>query len=290
MVKMGISKVLNKLYDHVPKYQAILDKEQQRIVKKYSDSSMDVHINALKEHAISIGPMALCDSLLKDLKVPCPDKLLAGLGVVSFHISAHDDLIDETPSKKVEQGALLYSGNITLLEGINILIDNDYTYVIKPLFEMIKENDLRQQKIIEILWGEKVPTKEEYLLGISHITSFMALGPVTALAFAGRMELRERIMRFSKNYGYACQLADDMREIECDVKNSYWSLPIIRAHEKGLKGFEKSNQKKNMLISELKDMSMEYMEEAKNSIPQDWANMQGIVSKLEACIRDFEYK
>ena len=88
---MSISRILDTLYDNTARYSAILKKEQQQIIRRYSDPHMGAHFKTIRYRAISIGPMALCDSLLKDLEIRSPEKLLAGIGVLTFHISAPFD-------------------------------------------------------------------------------------------------------------------------------------------------------------------------------------------------------
>lgn len=169
---MGVSKFSRKLFGaSVEKHAKLLMNEKPRLLKKYNDGNLRKEIAALDTKFISLAPMALCESILTDLGVPGPEDLLTGIGLMAFHISTHDDLINERPENKETCAALLYSGNILLLEGIERLIKAGYARVLPSLLDSIRTNHLMQQRVVNILFRTKRPTIAQYNEGIRHIVS-----------------------------------------------------------------------------------------------------------------------
>ncbi len=287
---MGVSKIVGPLLgSDVDHYSAILDKQKARILRKYKDPRLGSQLDNMGKKFVTLAPIAFCDSMLKDLGIKAPDTLLIGLGLCTLHISAYDDIVDEDPRDRGERAALLYAGNISLLEGIEMLVGEGYGKVMNTTLDFIGQNSLMQQKVVEILWGSDRPNEDQYQKGISHIMSFACIGPMTALAFADRMDLQSRVIRFCQNYGMALQYLDDMKEIEEDTTNGYWSLPRIIAEEKGLKNYVHDRKIKNQLIKGMKVMAYSRISTAKKSTLPKWRNMRDKLSRMEKVIREFEY-
>ncbi len=286
---VATSEFCKKLYgEQVPKYTALLLNEKKRILEKYPDKYLERELSNFENKIISLMPMALCDSTLIDLGIKAPDSLLAGLGMVTYHISPHDDIVDQPPNNNNAMAALLYAGNIVLLEGIESLLKNGHEKVMPSMLAAVRENHFRQQKIVDILWQKRRPTSDEYQIGIKHIISFTMIGITTALAYADKQNLEKEAWSFSEDYGMALQYFDDMSEIDEDQRNGYWSLPKIRASEKGIEGFEKDRETKNLLISELKDLAKEKVNHGKTCM-KDFNAVQSNLSRLGKIINEFSY-
>ncbi len=286
---MATSEFCRRLYgNQVSRYTRLLLREKKRLIRKYPDRYLGKVLGNFESKIISLMPMALCDSTLRDLGITAPDSLLSGLGMVAYHISPHDDIVDESPTDNNTRAALLYAGNIVLLEGIESLLKNHHEKVIPSMLAAVRENHFRQQKIVDILWQRRRPSSDEYQDGIRHIISFTMIGLATALAYADKRNLEKEAWAFSESYGLTLQYFDDMSEIDEDVKNGYWSLPKIRASEKGIKHFEKDRKVKNMLIGELKSLASERVRRGRTYM-KNFSNVQSNLARLGKVIDEFSY-
>jgi len=108
--------------------------------------------NAIDSRIINLCPMALCDTILSDIGVSCPDTLLTGIGLATFSISTYDDLVDELPRDQLAIAGLIYAGSISTLEGIRLLIQNGYEEITPIVIDCINRNHYHQTKIVETLW------------------------------------------------------------------------------------------------------------------------------------------
>ena len=287
---MGASKFMKEIFGKdVLKYSKILSKEKKILIKKYPDKFIAKEFATLDKKFISIAPMALMDATLSDLGIKADKNLLLGVGLSTFHISPHDDLIDETPERKEDQAALLYSGNIMLLEGVDKLLKYGYGNLMPVLFKFIKTNHLMQQKVVELLWKKELPTFKDYENGIQHIISFTSIGPIVGLHYAKKENYVSEILRFCENYGLSIQYMDDMIEIDEDLKNSYWSLPIIRAKELGVKKSMINAELKNTLIEELKGLAYTRLRIAREALHKNFPTLRKKTYLIESFIRNFEY-
>ena len=286
---MSTSRLCEELFGNKVKfYSSLLIREKNRFLSKYCDNEIEEEITPLDKRIISIMPMALCDSLLRDIGISASEELLTGLGLLVFHISTHDDIVDEDSKSKRSRAGLLYSGDMLLIEGINLLIKSGNSEVLPEILEVVEENHFRQKLIASILWKKEKPTVEEYNEGIKHIVSFTKIGLMAALTFANRLDLSFIIDNYSENYGLSLQYLDDMSEIDEDIKNGYWSLPIIRASEKWRVNFL-GKEEKNKLIAELKMKAYERICTAKSSIPKEWSTMHNNLDRMLFVIRNFKY-
>lgn len=287
---MSASKFMREIFgDDVLKYSKLLSAEKKILIRKYPDKFLAKEFATLDKKFISIAPMALMDATLSDLSIKADKNLLLGVGLSTFHISPHDDLIDETPERKEEQASLLYSGNITLMEGVDKLLKYGYGNLIPILFKFIKTNHLLQQKVTELLWKKEPPNLKDYEKGIRHIISFTSIGPVVGLHYAKKENYVAGISKFCENYGLSIQYMDDMIEIDEDLTNSYWSLPIIRAEELGIKKSMMSAKLKNKLIEELKEHAYTRLRIAREALCENFPTLRKKTYLIESFIRDFKY-
>lgn len=282
---MGISSAIEGLFGDVSLYQKLLSVQKQKLIRKYPDPILKERFELLDKKFACLGPIVLCDSLLKDIGIASSKELLTGLGLVSFHISMHDDVVDETPDRRKEIGGLVYSGNIALLEGIAYLVEKGFSNVIPSMNEVINENHFRQQKVLE-LWNEKPPSMNEYFEKIYHIYSWTLLGPRTAIAYAGRNDLQKTISDFSTQYGYAIQLLDESLDIDDDIASGYWSYSLLAGNQKGIKSYDSIESKKYITQKTL-EKSTEFASKAQESIPKNWIHLQDKITRLKNYMSSF---
>jgi hypothetical protein len=284
----GSTDIRKKLLGDTSRYERVLSAHGRRLAKKYSDSELSREFLAMGHKFISMGPMSLCDSVLSDLGMEAPDSLLAGIGLMAFHISTHDDIVDETPSEKSKIAALLYSGNIALIEGLKLMDREVYREASRAALQKISTNHYMQQKVAEILWKKKVPSKSEYFRGIRHIISWTSIGPFAALAYSKRLEYSKRLGVFCENYGLSIQFMDDMSEIDEDIRNGYWSLPIIAAKGRNA-DLRDDMDARNELIEELKSSASNRISKAKAALPRGWNSTIDKADRLIDYISGFKY-
>jgi len=260
------SDILTELYGDTSRYVKIMNKEASKLKKKYPDKILGKFFSMLPNRIISISTMVLCDSLSQDLGKRCSDSTLAAIGLNSLPISTHDDVVDETPASREFIAGLVYAGNISALEGQNILFRTKQPHVAIALNEAVNENHYLQQLTVYKLWkGQGTISSEQYFDGIKHVCIFASIGPRCALAIANRENLKAKIMRFSTGYGRAVQLLDDIIEVEEDRKSGYSSLPLSEG-----KPFKQSFKeiRKNIRL-------------ARSTIDPRWRRMSILLKRLE---------
>lgn len=221
------STILSYLLGDIRKYIHIMQQQAKRLVKKYPDKHLASIFSILPEKLITIGPMALCDDLTRDLGGACSDEILAAVGLCCLPITTHDDVVDETPTDRAKLAALVYAGNIAGLEGMNILLQKNLSGITQALIKAITENHYRQQFRVELLWQKKPRNFRDYRYGIEDVCSLAAIGPLCALAITGRNDLQRRVIHFAVGYGVVLQLIDDIREVEEDRVAGYTSFPLL---------------------------------------------------------------
>lgn len=286
---MGSSKIRRQLLGNTSRYEHLLSMEAKRLAGKYPDRELARQFAAVPAGFVSIAPMALCEAALADMGLKTPDRLLVALALINVHISTHDDVVDETPETKSGIAAMVYAGNITLIEGMQMLVNEGYENVLDAAMEKVKVNHLMQRRVIDYLWKEGMPTRAEYLKGIRHIISWVSIGIYAALEYAGRTaDYGRRMGVFCENYGLSIQFMDDMREMEEDSQHRYWSLPIIKARTHNLD--ISSNEVKNRLADELKAMILEKTKRAATALPAHWDATRRMATRLYDYASKFSYE
>lgn len=284
---MSSSSIKSILLGDTGKYERILRKYSLKISKKYPNRRLSMWFDAMPGKFVSVGPMSNCDALLSDLKISAPDKLLAGIGMMAFHISTYDDIVDETPSSKEEIASLAYSGNIALIEGMEVMVNSGLDAPLHAALEEIKKNSYMQQRITAILWRKSLPSTKEYFDGIKHIISWASIGPMAALAYSNRMKYASAVGRFCENYGIAIQIIDDINEIEEDLNSGYWSFPIIEAKRKGI-DLRKKSARKTEMLDDFKAEAIARISNAKESLPVEWKHLGTKAEKLKKYIDGYQ--
>jgi hypothetical protein len=266
------SQIMGEVFGDTNLFSQILKKEADRILKKYKDRDLAGCFSEMPYRSIALIPMIMYDAMMRDLGRKPDKKILVAVGLLCFPIGTHDDVVDEMPRTRRRTAALIYSGNIAALEGMRILSWKGIPEVVDVLIESINQNHYRQQRVVSILWEGKKISVKRYFDGISHIVDFVSIGLLAALAEAERMDLKERIMNFSKGYGYAIQLIDDIREVDEDQKMGYSSLPMT--------------EKRKFALS-LK-LAHEYLDFARRSIPREWKNLNAIIDRTDHFLKIME--
>lgn len=286
-LRIASSELAPQLFGDISRHRGLLSKEKERLKQVYPDEGiLDSMFDALDSRIINICPMVLCEALLADLSREAPDELLVGVGLASFSISTHDDLVDEMPRERKMIAGLTYAGNIATLEGLKALIENGYGNVVLAIVDCINRNHYYQTKITETLWSG--PTDEAgYLDAISHTKYWVAIGLKAAIVYAGREDLSEFVDEFSHCYGTTCQLFDDMREINDDVQNGYWSLPISLAQEAGLSLTDPDNL--NLVIGRSREMALSCIERAKQLCGDSFPHLRNLVDRIERAGKSIHY-
>lgn len=228
--RIASSELVNVLFGDISKYQDLLMMEKDKLKECFPDKAMlDSMFEGIPSRIINLCPMALCDKMCLDiLGQEAPDELLAGVGISMYPISTHDDLVDEFPYNRLAVAGLVYAGDISALMGTKILIENGYADVMAGIVEDISINHYYQTLIVNSLWKNKTD-EVGYMNAISHTQYWAAIGLKAAIIYAERMDMKDFVYQFANCYGTSCQLFDDMREIDDDIANGYWSLPIILA-------------------------------------------------------------
>lgn len=264
------SDIIRYIFGETSFYSKILKQKARQLSKKYNDVDLAKKFNEMPFRFISLSPMAFYSSMMKDLGKKPDENVLTAIGLSCLAIGTHDDVVDETPNEKRDIASLIYSGNITSLEGIRMLFKKQN--VANSLIESINQNHYRQQRVVKLLWEGKKLTKARYLDGIHHIVDFTSIGLIVAITDAGRPDLKNKIMRFSEGYGHATQFIDDLREVDEDAQQGYSSLPLLEG------------KPYNLTFK----LAFESIEKAKKSIKPEWKNVNKIVDNTEEFLKQLE--
>lgn len=262
----GSSGILKELLGSVELYQKLLQPYQMRLIKDYPNPDLKKHFLSLNWKIISLGTMALCDHLLKDLDQKVDPKDLIALGLHMLAISTHDDVVDEMPKDRTSLSALVFAGNIATNEGSRLLLSQGKTKAADSLLASINTNHFYQQHNIETLWVKKPKSFKEYIDGITHTGTLMQVGLNYALVLAGRTDLQDKTDKYAHCYGTAIQLIDDIREVDEDIASGYWSYPVI----------EGAPYKKS--LSQL----FIYINQGRKAVPRNWVNLHNSLDRLES--------
>ncbi len=215
------------LFGEIGRYTGLLRVVAERLMAKYSDEAFRPFFRTLPERSICIAPMVLCDALSADLGARVPDHVLQALGAMCFHISTHDDVVDERPRERRKLAALTYTGNLAFHEGIRLLRIAREQAVREAILERIAENHVLQQRCVAELWEAAPRSFTDYRHGIDHDRAFTWIGIAAALAWTERSDLQVRLDEFCLGYGVAFQLLDDIAEVREDTALGYHSFPLL---------------------------------------------------------------
>ena len=257
------SQILKSLLGDTSKYTAIMDIWSWKLQKKYPSIYLKPIFLSLGHRLIALAPMVLFDSLLSDLKVKSDEKILTVIGLSCLPIATHDDVVDETLNSKTYLSSLIFSGNISAMEGAKLLLRIDKK-VASSIIDSIAQNHYLQQLGTEKLWQGKMVTKTQYLDGRKDVHALAKIGLVGALKVAGRDDLIGRIEQFARGYGIALQLIDDIREVNEDRLTDYRSLPLMEPYP-----YKKSFIQLN-----------KHIQIAKDSLKADWKKMRRLVDNV----------
>lgn len=272
MATPNSSALKEQLYGDLSRYQSILRPYQSLLIKKYPNDSLEKIFNLLDKKVIALAPMALCDALLADLSKTATKKELAALGLHLLAISTHDDVVDELPKNRQYVAALTYAGNISTNEGSKLLINLKNKKAAEVLLDYINFNHYYQQIVAETLWVRNPKNFKQYTQEIKHICIYIAIGLMYGLALSNRQDLKKVILKFSNHYGLAMQLIDDIREVEEDKINGYYSYPITEGYP-----YKKSHEQ-----------LMYNLAKAKIVLPPKFKNLSLIVDKMISVAKDLK--
>lgn len=259
------STISHLLLGNINLYTSLMKAWSKKLNTFYPDKHLSAIFSGMPRHTITIMPMALCDGLAKDLDKKPGKQLLSAIGLCCLLISTHDDVVDEMPKDRRILASLVYGGNIAGLWGTKLLLSNKYTGIAGVLFDSISQNHYLQQLVVEKLWETKKITVRGYLDGIKHISVFAAIGPLCALAYTKKPELKQRVLKFAYSYGIALQLIDDLREQEEDKEFGYKSLPLL----------EGAPYKKSF------SLLYQNIALARAALLPSWKNMNSFIDRLE---------
>lgn len=263
------SNIIDDALGGTERYRVLLRAAAEDLVQAYPDPDFQSLFQAMPNKAISLVPMALCDCVASDLGRPPAAELLQALGVISHHLSTHDDIVDERPAERRAVGALLYAGNITALEGLRRLRDLRRPDVTDVIMRAIARNHAAQQKVLRLLWEQVPASFDEYRRGLEHSTHLVAIGVRAGLAWASRSDLEERGYPFCEAYGLAFQLLDDLREADHDRQTGYHSFAVVEGPP-----YVESRQQ---LVTALR--------EAGAALEPSWGRTRDLVARLERVAR-----
>lgn len=262
------SQLITYFLGDIGKYLEILKKYTKILLRKYPNKNLAPIFTTLQTKLLTVGPMALCDSLTEDLGKKCLEDILSAIGLVCLEISAHDDAVDETPASRSKLAALVYAGNIAALEGIKILCRNNNLKIAQIIASLVNENHYLQQLRVEKLWEKKPRNFCDYQDGVRDGLVLVEIGLFPALEITGRKDLLNKMTKFSLSYALILQLIDDIRETEEDKILGYHSYPLLEG-----KPFKRS----------FKEIDR-HLKLAKGCLDPNWKRMNSLVDNLRILV------
>jgi hypothetical protein len=125
------------------------------------------------------------------------------------------------------------------------------------------------------------------LSAISHTGYWAEIGLRAALAFSQRQSLSGFVAGFARCYGLTCQIFDDMREIDDDIRNGYWSLPVSTAHANG---WDLSTSKgKDLSIRESRILAEDYIRQARELCGNQFPSLLDLVERISKAGSSIRY-
>lgn len=224
-IKGRSSDILNNLFGDTTEYTKAVTAYGRSLNRKYPDAELSKVFSNLGNRTVTILPMAFCDALSSDLGIPVSKKVLAAIGLACVVVATHDDIVDETPTDQKTLAGLVYGGDITNLYAIQTLLKFGKGLVVDTLIDALNKNHYLQRRVVDQLWGNQGVSNEQYFEAVRHWTTFCSIGPLSALALTDRMNLKNRILKFSTGYGITFQLVDDLMEVDEDKVRGYQSIP-----------------------------------------------------------------
>lgn len=220
------SSIKNSLFGETEQFSQILKPIADQLGATYPNAYLRHAFSSLPSRSITVGPMSMCARLAADLGTKADEALLRAIGVMCFHISTHDDLIDEPPAPRNERAALLYAGNISFIKALLDLVKHIGAEKAAFICSEIQRNHFLQQQCVDTLWTIPPQSFEDYLRGVQHDGALIGIGVKAALVAAEREELWPQLEPMCTNYGIGLQLLDDINEVEEDAVAGYHSYPI----------------------------------------------------------------
>lgn len=246
------SSIKSSLFGDVNHFSQLLMGPAKDLASRYDNRHFQELFRSLPHRSITVGPMSMASRLAKDLGCDISENILVALGVLCFHISTHDDLIDEPPHGRAEKAALLYAGNISLIEGMKMLQRELDSEQVVFILRQVERNHLLQQVCVETLWDDCPRDLKEYEKGIQHIGSLIGIGVCTALAVTHNEDLWADLENICADYGAGLQLLDDINEAHEDEKAGYTSYPVLEGapYESSFKMIDECLDKADALLDQ----------------------------------------
>lgn len=275
--RIASSEVVATLLGDVSRYRKILSVQKKILQKKYPDPVLKSMFDGIDSRIISICPMVLFEAILCDLGIEAKEDSLAGIGLIMYSISTHDDVVDEKPDDRLITAGLIYAGNIATLEGVKILMTNGYIDMASVVIDYLNITNYVQTKIVKSLW-EQPSDEKTYLEAINTTRYWAEIGLQAAIAYAKRPDLHNFVDQFSMYYGKTCQLFDDIREIKDDLKNGYWSLPISLAYQNNWD--LETTEGLNLAIQRPREIAKAYIKQAQKLCRINFPHLRQLVNNL----------
>ncbi|MFQ5511499.1 MAG: polyprenyl synthetase family protein [Candidatus Krumholzibacteriia bacterium] len=171
-------------------------------------------------------------------------ELAAAVELIHLATLFHDDVIDEVESRRLKLSARAKYGNyVSVLAG---------DYALAEALLLVQRSGLHHTmpeflRTIQVLVsGESRETRHKFDFEMNEAAYYEIISEKSASLFAlsckvggmeGHTELADLMGHFGWNMGMAFQMIDDLDDMlnvphdsmDCDLKNGYFALPVIRA-------------------------------------------------------------
>lgn len=271
-IKGRSSDLIQDLFGDTRQYSKAVASFGRSLRRKYPDEQLASIFAKLESRTVTILPMAFCDALSSDLKNPVSKQTLAAVGLACVVVATHDDVVDEMPSDQKILAGLVYGGDITNLHAIRTLMGSGDHRVVPTLIDTLTQNHYLQTKVVDKLWNTGPVSNEQYFDAVKHWCAFCSIGPMCALALSDRMDLKNRVQKFSTAYGTAFQLLDDVREIDEDKAGGYQSIPVQEGYP----------------YTETFRLMHSRVNQAKELLSPRWLRMNQLVDSMQRVVSDLE--
>ncbi len=206
----------------------IISKEIQQIKTNLERNKVNLPIGKLIRSKLGF-------LMLKALNQPINDNHINFLTAIELIHNAsllHDDVIDNDKTRRNELSKNELLGNKTAILLGNLTLTNAVEYLLKTnslqLISIIN-NTIQQMckgELIQKAQENNIPTIEDYIQ-----KTYLKTGTLFEGTIKGVLEIstikNSKLIDFAKNIGILFQINNDIKNLEKDITNGIYTLPII---------------------------------------------------------------
>ena len=198
----------------------IISKEIQQIKTNLERNKVNLPIGKLIRSKLGF-------LMLKALNQPINSNHINFLTAIELIHNAsllHDDVIDNDKTRRNELSKNELLGNLTLTNAVEYLLKTNSLQLISIINNTIQQ--MCKGELIQKAQENNIPTIEDYIQ-----KTYLKTGTLFEGTIKGVLEIstikNSKLIDFAKNIGILFQINNDIKNLEKDITNGIYTLPII---------------------------------------------------------------